>query len=65
MSTSGLDLSKLQDLVIPPPPGTPYSVALPGSEREGRSKVYRHWRFQNALVETLDPLVGCVEREKR
>lgn len=38
-----------------PPRGQPYSVALPGSKKEGRSPVYRHWRGQDKLVETLDP----------
>ncbi|KAI9886061.1 MAG: Peroxisomal membrane protein pex16 [Watsoniomyces obsoletus] len=52
--------AKVKELMVPPPPGTPYSVALPGSEREGRSKVYRHWRFQDALLETLDPEIRTV-----
>ncbi|KAI9655219.1 MAG: hypothetical protein M1831_004929 [Alyxoria varia] len=39
----------------PPPPGTPYSVPLPGSVKEGRSAVYRNWRFQDELLTQLDP----------
>lgn len=41
----------------PPPKGQPYSVALPGSEKPGRSKVYRHWLCKDGLLETLDPNV--------
>ncbi|KAL8833046.1 MAG: hypothetical protein Q9170_004551 [Blastenia crenularia] len=39
----------------PPPAGCPYSIALPKSEQPGRSAVYRHWRFQEGLLKTLDP----------
>jgi len=31
----------------PPPPGSPYSLPLPGSQREGRTPIYRHWRWVN------------------
>ncbi len=42
-------------LATPPPPGSPYAVPVPGSERPGRSAVYRHWRFQNGpLLERFD-----------
>ena len=42
----------------PPPPGSPYSVPLPGSEKPGRSPVYRHWRRKGVgLLQTLDPEV--------
>ncbi|KKK19122.1 hypothetical protein P175DRAFT_0501604 [Aspergillus ochraceoroseus IBT 24754] len=40
-----------------PPKGTPYSVAIPGSEQPGRSPVYRTWNAQKELVKTLDPKV--------
>lgn len=40
----------------PAPPGSPYALPVPGTEREGRSPVYRHWRFQNGpLLETFHP----------
>ncbi|KAL1958350.1 hypothetical protein VTO42DRAFT_4667 [Malbranchea cinnamomea] len=40
----------------PPPKGSPESVALPGSEKPGRSKVYRHWKIGGGeLLKTLDP----------
>ena len=36
----------------------PYSVPIPGSEVEGRSAVYRHWRFRDSqLLATIDPAV--------
>lgn len=40
-----------------PPAGTPYSVAIPGTEKPGRSKVYRAWNAQDELLVTLDPKV--------
>jgi long-chain acyl-CoA synthetase len=44
-----------QLLATPPPPGTPYSLPIPGSETEGRSPIYRHWRFRDGpLGKTID-----------
>jgi long-chain acyl-CoA synthetase len=41
-----------------PPPGSPYSLPIPGSEREDRSAVYRHWRFVDSpLLQTINPEV--------
>jgi long-chain acyl-CoA synthetase len=45
------------ELQPPPPVGKPYGVPIPGSKVEGRSEVYRHWRFKDGLLETLDPNV--------
>jgi long-chain acyl-CoA synthetase len=43
-------------LQTPPPAGTPYAVPIPGSERENRSAIYRHWKFANGpLLETVNP----------
>ncbi len=40
----------------PPAKLGPYSVQIPGSEVEGRSAVYRHWRFRDSpLLSTLEP----------
>ncbi|KAH0537156.1 hypothetical protein FGG08_006026 [Glutinoglossum americanum] len=49
--------ARMKEIFPPPPPGSPYSVPLPGSEKEGRSRVYRHWRFTDAMLKTLDPAV--------
>lgn len=50
-------ITRADELRSPPPKGTPYSVALPGSEKPGRSKVYRAWNMQKELLTTLDPQV--------
>lgn len=40
----------------PPPPGSPYSLPVPGSERENRTPVYRNWAFRDGpLLERLEP----------
>lgn len=45
-------------LKAPPPPGSPYSLPIPGSETEGRSAIYRHWRFVNKpLLVSLNPKI--------
>jgi len=50
------DEALIKALRVPPPPGTPYSLPIPGSEKEGRTAVYRHWRFVNTpLLDSLDP----------
>ena len=54
---SNLVVTLSAEIARPPPPGAPYSVSLEGSELPGRSQVYRHWRFKDALLETLDPEV--------
>lgn len=42
----------------PPPPGSPYGVPVPNTERPGRSAIYRHWRFRDQpLLVTFDPEV--------
>ncbi|KAG8423232.1 medium-chain fatty acid-CoA ligase faa2 [Metarhizium acridum] len=44
-----------------PPAGSPYGVPVPGSERPGRSAVYRGWRFRDReLLTTFDPNVRSV-----
>ncbi|KAG5288071.1 long-chain-fatty-acid-CoA ligase [Histoplasma ohiense] len=41
-----------------PPKGTPECIALPGTERPGRSRIYRHWQSGSGeLLKTLDPQV--------
>ncbi|QPG97472.1 hypothetical protein C2857_006376 [Epichloe festucae Fl1] len=44
-----------------PPPGSPYGVPVPGSERPGRSAVYRGWRFRDRdLLTTYDPEIRSI-----
>lgn len=50
-------LKRAKELQVPPPPGSPYSVPIPGTEQEGRSPTYRHWRFQDGVLKSLDPNV--------
>lgn len=43
----------------PPVRGKPYSVALPNTKVEGRSAIYRHWRFADKpLLSTLVPNIN-------
>lgn len=50
-------LDRANDLRKPPPHGSPYSVPVPGSEKPGRSPIYRHWRFRDGILKSLDPNV--------
>lgn len=43
------------ELHKPPAKGDPQSFAVPNSQKEGRSKIYRHHRCQDGPVEFLDP----------
>ncbi|ORY64048.1 AMP-binding enzyme [Pseudomassariella vexata] len=46
----------IDQLATPPPPGSPYAVPIPGTESEGRTPIYRHWRFKDGpLLETYVP----------
>lgn len=56
-SSQPAHIRRAEELRQEPPKGTPYSVALPGTEQPGRSKVYRAWNAQKELLKTLDPLV--------
>ncbi|KAF2672439.1 long-chain-fatty-acid-CoA ligase/ protein binding protein [Microthyrium microscopicum] len=50
-------IERAKGLRVPPEPGKPYSLPVPGSQVPGRSAVYRHWRFTDALLETMDPKI--------
>ncbi|KAE8401103.1 hypothetical protein BDV37DRAFT_285947 [Aspergillus pseudonomiae] len=56
-SQQPVHLARADELRQEPPKGSPYSVALPGTEKPGRSKVYRAYLAQKELVRTLDPQV--------
>ncbi|KAK4186602.1 putative long-chain-fatty-acid--CoA ligase [Podospora australis] len=46
----------ISTIAQPPPPGSPYALPIPGTERPNRTAIYRHWRFLNGpLLETYDP----------
>lgn len=48
--------ANIKTLRTPPANVGPYSLPIPGSEKEGRSAVYRHWRMVNQpLLATVDP----------
>lgn len=49
--------------VAAPPVGQPHSVAIPGTEKEGRSAIYRHWRFQDKILTNLDPNVRTAHEQ--
>lgn len=48
---------RAEELSEDPPEGTPFTVALPGTEKPGRSRVYRAWNAQKELISTLEPEV--------
>ncbi|KAI9933359.1 hypothetical protein ASPWEDRAFT_30200 [Aspergillus wentii DTO 134E9] len=50
-------IARANELKEEPPKGTPYCVGLPGTEKSGRSRVYRVWNSQKELMKTLDPEV--------
>lgn len=56
-SSNSLSIERAQELAKPPSKGQAYSVSLPGTKVEGRSAVYRHWRFKDELLSILDPAV--------
>jgi long-chain acyl-CoA synthetase len=58
-------LAKAEELKQEPPKGTAYSVAIPGTQQPGRSRVYRAWNAQKELVKTLDPQVRRASRQIR
>jgi hypothetical protein len=50
--------AKIQELSKAPAPGAPYGLPVPGTERENRTAIYRHWRFRDsALLTTYDPAI--------
>ena len=59
---ASLDLAK--ELHRAPPHGEPYSVTVPGSEKEGRTPIYRNCNTPNGPLKTLDPNVGHPSGEK-
>ncbi|UNI20346.1 Long-chain-fatty-acid--CoA ligase [Purpureocillium takamizusanense] len=59
--SSALTPAEAKDLGQPPAPGSPYGVPVPGSERPGRSAVYRHFRFRDRpLLTSFDANIRSV-----
>ncbi|KAF2145971.1 uncharacterized protein K452DRAFT_283264 [Aplosporella prunicola CBS 121167] len=50
-----LAVQRAVELQPPPAPGKPHSVPVPGTEKAGRTPIYRHWRFADGPLQTLDP----------
>lgn len=56
-----LQMERANELHAPPPKGQPYSVPLPGTAIEGRTAIYRHWKFvDRPLLEKLVPEVNSL-----
>ena len=53
-------LERAKSIAAPPPTGAPYSLPVPNSEQQGRSAVYRNWRFVDGLLKSLDPNVNTM-----
>lgn len=48
--------TQVAEIRPPPPPGSPYGVAIPNTAKPGRSSIYRHFRFRDRpLLATFDP----------
>lgn len=60
LSSRPLHVQKGREFSQPPPKGQAHAVAVPGSAKQDRSPVYRHWRLKDGLVETLDPDIRTV-----
>ncbi|KAJ4340294.1 medium-chain fatty acid-CoA ligase faa2 [Didymella glomerata] len=57
--TTDPQLQRAQELHDPPPKGHPYSLPLAGTESQGKSAVYRHWRFTDKpLLASLVPEIN-------
>jgi long-chain acyl-CoA synthetase len=52
-------LERANALHVPPPRGQAFSVALPGTQKEGQSATYRHWQFADKpLMSQLVPEIS-------
>lgn len=59
MAPTLLAIQRAAELQGIPPAGQPHSVPVPGTATETRTGAYRHWRFVDGMLETLDPKVSC------
>jgi long-chain acyl-CoA synthetase len=60
LSSQPLHLQKAIEYRAPPPKGNAYSLPLASSTLPDRTPIYRHWRFVDGLLTTLDPAVQTV-----
>ena len=51
-------LDRTNEFNQPAARGAPVSVVVPGSEQKGRSPVYRHHKYRDGLLKSLDPNVS-------
>ncbi|KAH9832730.1 acetyl-CoA synthetase-like protein [Teratosphaeria destructans] len=60
-ASTSVSLEAARKHTPPPPPGAPYSVPVPGSEKQGRTAVWRHWRRGEAgPITTFDPEITTI-----
>lgn len=58
---AALSDNAIANLSACPPPGKPHGVPVPGTAKEGRSPIYRHYKFRDGpLVSTFDPAVQTI-----
>ena len=60
LSSEPTHVSKAREYSKPPPKGNPYSTAVNSEAVEGRSKVYRHWRFRDGPLVNIDTQIQSV-----
>ncbi|EHY54308.1 medium-chain fatty acid-CoA ligase faa2 [Exophiala dermatitidis] len=57
LSSKPPHLQKAEEYHDPLPQGEPCSITVPGSDKPGRTPVYRHHKCRDGLLQTLDPSV--------
>lgn len=60
LSSKPAYLKYAEELQGPPAKGQPHSLPLSNSQKPGRTPIYRHYKFRDGLLETLDPEVKTV-----
>ncbi|KAL5332707.1 hypothetical protein BJX70DRAFT_392777 [Aspergillus crustosus] len=53
-SQDPIHLTRAAELNQEPPKGKSYAVSIPGTQKDGRSPIYRSWHTQKDLIHTLD-----------
>ncbi|PNY27793.1 Long chain acyl-CoA synthetase 7, peroxisomal [Tolypocladium capitatum] len=61
MAPAGFTVAEIKELGDVPPPGSPHGVAIPNTERPGRTAVYRNFRFRDRpLLTSYDPNIRSI-----